>query len=110
MAALHLAPTASSRTNPLGEALARVARARPDALIVLPTRSCVVVSGQLLPQIEGIGNVRVIEPLAFAPFCYLLSRATLVLTDSGGVEELAPSSRKPTSSRVGARVLTATLV
>lgn len=40
-------------------------------------------------------NIHLIEPVAYLPFIYLLNRATLVLTDSGGVQEEAPSLGKP---------------
>lgn len=40
-------------------------------------------------------RVRLVEPLAYEPFVWLLDRATIVLTDSGGVQEEAPSLGKP---------------
>ena len=40
-------------------------------------------------------RVRLIEPLSYAPFVWLMDRATIVLTDSGGVQEEAPSLGKP---------------
>jgi len=44
---------------------------------------------------ERLGNVFLIEPLSYLPFVALLARCTLVLTDSGGVQEEAPSLGKP---------------
>ena len=41
------------------------------------------------------GNVHLIEPLDYLPFVYLMHRAHLILTDSGGVQEEAPSLGKP---------------
>ena len=49
----------------------------------------------ILPEIEGRENVLVTEPLAYGEFTHLLSVATVVLTDSGGVQEEAPSLGKP---------------
>ena len=40
-------------------------------------------------------NVHLIEPLSYLPFVALMNRATLILTDSGGVQEEAPSLGKP---------------
>jgi len=45
--------------------------------------------------LSGINNVYLIEPLDYLPFVYLLNRCYLVLTDSGGVQEEAPSLGKP---------------
>ena len=47
---------------------------------------------RLLSDIE---NVRLIEPLDYLPFVYLMNRSHLILTDSGGIQEEAPSLRKP---------------
>jgi UDP-N-acetylglucosamine 2-epimerase (non-hydrolysing) len=44
---------------------------------------------------DAVGNVHLIEPLAYLPFVALMSRARLVLTDSGGIQEEAPSLGKP---------------
>ena len=43
----------------------------------------------------GAGNVHLIEPLSYLPFVALMSRATVILSDSGGVQEEAPSLGKP---------------
>ena len=79
----------------IGRAVAGVAAARPDVLLVLPAHRNPVVREQLLPEVEGHDNVRVIEPLPYGPFCHLLSRSALVLTDSGGIQEEAPGLGVP---------------
>ncbi len=43
----------------------------------------------------GIPNVHLIDPLDYMPFVYMMDRSTLILTDSGGVQEEAPSLGKP---------------
>ncbi len=43
----------------------------------------------------GAGNVHLIEPLAYLPFVAMMSRATVILSDSGGVQEEAPSLGRP---------------
>lgn len=45
--------------------------------------------------LSGISNVHLLSPQDYLPFVYLMSRATLILTDSGGIQEEAPSLGKP---------------
>lgn len=78
----------------IGRALARVA-AEPDLLIVIPIHRNPVVRESILPAVEGLDNVVVCEPLAYGSFARLMDRADLVLTDSGGIQEEAPSRGKP---------------
>lgn len=79
----------------VGRALARLARQFPDMEIVLPAHRNPIVREAVLPQLHGRGNVTVTEPLPYGEFTRLLSLATVVLTDSGGVQEEAPSLGKP---------------
>jgi UDP-N-acetylglucosamine 2-epimerase (non-hydrolysing) len=79
----------------MGRALARIADAEPDLVIVLPVHKNPVVREAVLPALEGKPNVLVTEPLAYGEFTRLLSVAHVVLTDSGGVQEEAPSLGKP---------------
>lgn len=79
----------------IGKALARIADAEPDLVIVLPAHKNPVVREAVLPFIEGKSNVVVTEPLAYGEFTRMLSLAHIVLTDSGGVQEEAPSLGKP---------------
>lgn len=79
----------------MGRALARVARRFPDVEIVLPVHRNPVVREAVLPHLDGLANVTVTEPLGYGEFTHLLSLSTLVLTDSGGLQEEAPSLGKP---------------
>ena len=79
----------------IGRALARIARRFPELLVVVPVHSNPIVRGALLPSIEKLPNVVVIEPVPYAGFVRLMERAAIVLTDSGGVQEEAPSLGKP---------------
>lgn len=45
--------------------------------------------------LSGIGNVHLIEPLEYEPFVYLMSRSHFIISDSGGIQEEAPSLGKP---------------
>ncbi|WP_298713219.1 non-hydrolyzing UDP-N-acetylglucosamine 2-epimerase [uncultured Micrococcus sp.] len=79
----------------VGRALGRLAAAHPDVTFVLPAHRNPVVREAILPELEGHANVLVTEPLAYGEFTHLISVSTLVLTDSGGVQEEAPSLGKP---------------
>lgn len=79
----------------VSRALARLADAEPDLVIVLPVHKNPVVREAVLPALEGKSNVVVTEPLAYGEFTRMLSLAHIVLTDSGGVQEEAPSLGKP---------------
>lgn len=79
----------------VGRALARLAEHYSDVDFVLPAHKNPVVREAILPEIEGRANVIVTEPLAYGEFTRLLSLADVVLTDSGGVQEEAPSLGKP---------------
>jgi UDP-N-acetylglucosamine 2-epimerase (non-hydrolysing) len=79
----------------VGRALARLARQFPDIEIVLPAHRNPIVREAVLPQLEGLSNITVTEPLPYGEFTRMLSLATVVLTDSGGVQEEAPSLAKP---------------
>lgn len=79
----------------VGRALARIADADPELVIVLPAHKNPIVREAVLPAIEGKPNVIVTEPLAYGEFTRMLSLAHIVLTDSGGVQEEAPSLGKP---------------
>ncbi|MBG6225745.1 UDP-N-acetylglucosamine 2-epimerase (non-hydrolyzing) [Arthrobacter sp. CAN_A2] len=79
----------------MGRALARLAESEPDLVIVLPVHKNPVVREAVLPAIEGKPNVLATEPLDYGQFTRLLSLAHIVLTDSGGIQEEAPSLGKP---------------
>ena len=79
----------------IGEALRRIATALPDVRVVFPIHRNPVVRDAIMPAIAPCANVSVIEPLDYAQFTRLLARADVVLTDSGGIQEEAPSLGKP---------------
>lgn len=75
-------------------ALARLAQ-RPDVEIVYPVHLNPNVKGPVERLLGGYDNIRLLPPQDYLPFVYLMSRADLILTDSGGVQEEAPSLGKP---------------
>jgi UDP-N-acetylglucosamine 2-epimerase (non-hydrolysing) len=76
-------------------AIASLARAHPEVAWVYPAHLDPRVSGPVRSLLGEIPNVHLIEPVGYAEFIYLLSRCTFAITDSGGVQEEAPSLGKP---------------
>ncbi|SEH05610.1 non-hydrolyzing UDP-N-acetylglucosamine 2-epimerase [Candidatus Venteria ishoeyi] len=76
------------------QALACIAQ-RDDIVIVYPVHLNPNVQQPVQRVLKGISNVHLIEPLDYLPFIYLMQRSTLLLTDSGGIQEEAPSLGKP---------------
>ena len=79
----------------VGRALRRLSESFPDLVIVLPAHRNPIVREAVLPQLEGRENVIVTEPLDYAEFIKVMSASKIVLTDSGGVQEEAPSLGRP---------------
>ncbi len=79
----------------IARALARLAQAEPGVEFVLPLHRNPAVREALLPSIEGIQNITLTEPLSYGEFTRMLDASNIVLTDSGGVQEEAPSLGKP---------------
>lgn len=79
----------------IGDALAALAAAHPELRILLPVHRNPLVRTTVLPRMEHCPNVLVTEPLAYGEFATVLAAADLVLTDSGGIQEEAPSLGRP---------------
>ena len=77
------------------QAIREVADAFPEVLFVYPVHLNPHVRAPVLRMLGGHDRIRLVEPLAYEPFVWLMDRATIVLTDSGGVQEEAPSLGKP---------------
>jgi UDP-N-acetylglucosamine 2-epimerase (non-hydrolysing) len=77
------------------EAIATLARRYPDMDLLYPVHLNPNVQEPVNRLLSGIANVHLIEPLDYLPFVYLMTRSTVILTDSGGVQEEAPSLGKP---------------
>ncbi len=76
------------------DALAELA-GRQDVQIVYPVHLNPNVKGPVESRLGRLDNVRLLPPQDYLPFVYLMSRADIILTDSGGVQEEAPSLGKP---------------
>nr|WP_304413425.1 UDP-N-acetylglucosamine 2-epimerase (non-hydrolyzing) [Arsukibacterium sp. MJ3] len=76
-------------------ALADIAKAFPDCDVVYPVHLNPNVREPVYRLLSDVANVHLIPPQDYLPFVYLMSKATVVLTDSGGIQEEAPSLGKP---------------
>ena len=93
--------TAHRREN-LGEPMHRMFRAirsiieeHPDVRAIYPIHMNPVVREEANAELGGCDRIRIIEPLDVLDFHNFLSRSYLILTDSGGIQEEAPSLGKP---------------
>jgi len=77
------------------QAIAELARRYPDVEIVYPVHLNPNVREPVFRILAGLNNVQLIEPVSYKPFVWLMDRATILLTDSGGIQEEAPSLGKP---------------
>jgi UDP-N-acetylglucosamine 2-epimerase len=73
----------------------KVLATRGDVQIVYPVHPNPNVRGVVTAQLGGVPNIHLIDPQDYLPFLYLQKQSYLVLTDSGGVQEEAPSLGKP---------------
>jgi UDP-N-acetylglucosamine 2-epimerase (non-hydrolysing) len=77
------------------EAIKEVAKRYPALHFVYPVHLNPNVQQPIKEILDGLVNVRLIDPLDYEPFVYLLKHSYIVLTDSGGIQEEAPSLGKP---------------
>ncbi len=77
------------------EALQTIVDSHPDVELVLPVHPNPNVRSTVQAMLNNRPRIHLIEPLEYAPFCQLMSRSHLILTDSGGIQEEAPSLQKP---------------
>ncbi len=78
----------------IADAIAAIA-ARPDVAVIFPVHPNPHVRAAMEPILGALSNVALIDPLDYPHFVRLLAESELVLTDSGGVQEEAPSLGKP---------------
>jgi UDP-N-acetylglucosamine 2-epimerase (non-hydrolysing) len=79
----------------IAAAVARLADAHPNVSFVVPLHPNPLVRKELGEPLEGHANVVLTEPQAYAQFARLMSKATVILTDSGGIQEEAPALGVP---------------
>lgn len=76
-------------------AIRQVAEARSKLQIVYPVHLNPRVRGPAERLLDGLPNVRLVEPQDYLAFVWLMERSRLILTDSGGIQEEAPTLGKP---------------
>lgn len=98
----HLVLITGHRRENFGEGFERICSAIqklseefPSADFVYPVHLNPNVREPVGRILNGLQNVHLIEPLEYLPFVYLMTRAHIILTDSGGIQEEAPSLGKP---------------
>ena len=77
------------------EALKEIAEKEPDVDIVYPVHLNPNVQKPVNEILGDTPNIHLIPPLEYEPFVYLMSKAHIIVTDSGGIQEEAPSLGKP---------------
>ena len=77
------------------QSLLQIAKTFPDVNVVYPVHLNPNVREPVNRLLSDVSNVHLIEPQDYLPFVYLMSKATIILTDSGGIQEEAPSLGKP---------------
>jgi UDP-N-acetylglucosamine 2-epimerase (non-hydrolysing) len=76
-------------------ALKEIAEENPHVDIVYPVHLNPNVQKPVKELLSGIPNVHLIEPLQYEQFIYMMDKSSFIITDSGGVQEEAPSLGKP---------------
>lgn len=77
------------------KALRRIIEEIPDTEIVFPVHRNPLVRKVAEEELAGVDRIHLIDPMEYEPFANLMSLSSLVLTDSGGIQEEAPSLGKP---------------
>lgn len=75
--------------------IAKLARHFPQTTFIYPAHLNPNVQGPVLDMLSNIPNIYLIYPLDYLPFVALMNRSKIILTDSGGIQEEAPSLGKP---------------
>nr|WP_315255256.1 UDP-N-acetylglucosamine 2-epimerase (non-hydrolyzing) [uncultured Flavobacterium sp.] len=76
-------------------ALKDIALQHPDTQIIYPVHLNPNVKGPVYDILSNVSNIQLINPLAYPAFVWLMKKSYLIITDSGGVQEEAPSLGKP---------------
>lgn len=76
-------------------ALKEIAEEHPECEIIYPVHLNPNVQKPVYELLDKIDNIKLISPLAYPAFVWLMNKSKIILTDSGGVQEEAPSLGKP---------------
>ena len=92
---MHRRESFGEGVNEVCAALKEIASNFQDVKFIYPVHMNPKIRVPVANQLESLPNVFLIEPLEYEPFVYLLKHSYVVLTDSGGIQEEAPSLGKP---------------
>ena len=92
---MHRRESFGSGFERICNALIRIADLFPDVDIVHPVHLNPNVRGPVLHFLSGVSNIYLVSPQSYLQFVFLMMRSTLILTDSGGIQEEAPTLNKP---------------
>lgn len=81
--------------NGILDAIRSLSESYPDVAFVYPVHMNPNVKVPVFEKLSGIANVYLVEPLDYVSFCRLMEECYIIITDSGGVQEEAPSLGKP---------------
>lgn len=91
----HRRENLGDRLEGICTALVTLARTYPDHQLVFPLHHNPAVRQPVQERLKGLANVALVEPLGYEEMLLTLSRARLIVTDSGGIQEEAPSLGTP---------------
>ncbi len=77
------------------KSLSQIASANADVELIYPVHLNPNVKGPVNEYLQGISNIHLVDPLAYPAFIWLMKRSHIIITDSGGIQEEAPSLGKP---------------
>jgi UDP-N-acetylglucosamine 2-epimerase (non-hydrolysing) len=77
------------------KAIKYIAQNNPQFQILFAVHKNPIVREVVFPELEGVDRINLIEPPDYVPFVHLMKHAYIILTDSGGIQEEAPSLGKP---------------
>jgi UDP-N-acetylglucosamine 2-epimerase (non-hydrolysing) len=96
LATVHRRESFGTPLKNICEALKHIAHDhREVATVILPVHRNPIVAATVRDTLGGAANVQLIEPLDYEPFVHLMKASHIILTDSGGIQEEAPSLGKP---------------
>lgn len=76
-------------------ALRRLVETVPDTDVVFPVHRNPLVRQAVKEVLDGVPGIHLVDPMEYEPFTNLMARSAIILTDSGGIQEEAPSLGKP---------------
>ena len=76
-------------------ALRRLVETIPDTEVVFPVHRNPLVRQAVKEVLDGVPGIHLVDPMEYEPFTNLMARSAIILTDSGGIQEEAPSLGKP---------------